>query len=541
MPKKHKPTYSNKSSSFYIHPSLGSSKTAAASSPPPPPATVNERLQQLRREQTSAEQTQSQIELAARTSQRSIPPSLGGILGVPESAPPAPKPGTRQRTRFRTPGPAPPRSWLAGGNIYHGSVARSARTFGDKKCLSRPRASRHLGFLEAVGETLIPQQSLLHHSLKALARNWQAVDDDGLWYLSEFPAHVRSALVSYISCFGPEEGISPRALAILLRNSDSIECLDLTALAGWTVSLKSVTSILTERSNQAHSDDEEPESWDADETTSAASLSELSPGVPLIITKLSLAQPPPTISWNDLLALTSKVPTLTHLSLAEWPFPTKTPNMINATTVVPGSTIAAAGSSMYSLLFGDLTEARALLRQFSKTTYCLKYLDLSGCEWTEALLPEPISVRSPGAFRPPRLSDNDEDWTDTPITVMTGPDWLGSWRRLTHLRMAQSTPPQSLAQIAEFEFAETHHSNREFNERSYIKQKLVDYLTQYYGHSQSTTPKPFKWSPRTRPRRSDATVSELEWEWRPIDARKNWCNACSRLIGSMEGVTSKCH
>ncbi|KAG8625283.1 hypothetical protein KVT40_007034 [Elsinoe batatas] len=527
MPKKHKPVYNHQGSSNYTHPSLGSSKGPTVNSPPPPPATVNERLSQLRREQASAEQAQQQADFASRSVQRSVPPSLGGILGVPESAPPAPKAGARQRTRLRTPGPAPPRSWLDGSSSHgHGSVARSHQ-FGEKKCTSRPRASRHFGFVESVRQRLIPRQSLLHHVLKTLATNWQSVDDDGLWFLSECPGYIRSTLISYISSFGPEEGLSPRALEILLSNSESVDCLDLTALAGWTISIKSTTAILTERSAQQASNDGETESWDAEEPTIPTSLSNIPLSGSSAITKLSLAQPPPTVSWTDLLALTSKVPTLTHLSLSQWPFPTRTPNLVNATTSSPaGNTFAASGTSIYSLLDGDLTEARALLRQFSRSTYCLKHLDLTGCPWLQALLPDQVSMPSRGVLHHTRM--NDDHWTAPQPTVRTGPDWLGSWKNLTFLNIAQMTPADALPHVTAYSFSESHPRSRESMNASVERQRLMDQLRSLAQSSQIDG-------------KVTIAAGGIGYEWRSQQSCNTMCNACGGLVGSMEGIVGKCH
>ncbi|PNS18038.1 Polyphosphoinositide phosphatase [Sphaceloma murrayae] len=536
MPKKHKPIFNNKGTANYVHPSLGSSKPAASDSPPPP-ATVNERLRQLRREQASAETKQKQIELASSSSQPSVPPSLGGILGVPESAPPPPQPGTRPRTRLRTPGPAPPRSWLTGGHgTYHDSVTRSARRFGNSKCVSRLRPNGLHGFQKAVGEPTISDRSLLHHALKSIARSWALIDDEGLRYLSECPSHIRTALVSYIACFGPEDGVSPRALEMLLDSADPIKCLDLTCLAGWSVSLKALVGMLHRKTSPRNSVSEERESWDSGSSSSEASISGLTLRTPVVITKLSLAHPPPSVLWNDLMNLTTHLPTLTHLSLAQWPFPTKTPGLATATTTNSmGQTFAATGTSMYAMLDGDLVEARALLRLFSRSTYCLKYLDLTGCDWIRALLPNREAAPSRGLYHRSGI-DSADSWSDTPQSISSGPDWLGSWKGISYLRIAQVQQPDVLPLVTGFDFSTSHPARGPSMDASFVRRDVLTYLTEHHG-----SPGAANFAKRRPPPGvgCGSTARGLGLEWRPSESRHKPCNACGELIGSLEGMIGK--
>lgn len=532
MPKKHKLTFNQNGSVNYVHPSLSSNKSSTPSSPPSS-STVNERLQRLRREQASAESKQKQRDLALGLNQHSVPPSLGNILGVPESAPPVPTAGARQRTRFRTPGPAPPRSWL---NSNHGSCPsltnQSSRRFGEQKCVSRPRPNRHDDFLHTVGAQTIDQRSLIHHVLRAIARSWLSIDDDGLQYLSECPSYVRTALVSYISFYGPEEGLSPRAMEALLHDSEDIDCLDLTALAGWSVSLKSVNKIVSRKVAPRETHDDDLESWDAGGSPTG-SLSGLSLTPTIAITKLSLGQPPPTVLWNDLMTLTSNLPTLTHLSLAHWPFPTKTPGLTNASTSSPsGQTFSASGSTLYSTLDGDFTEARALLRQFSRNTYCLRYLDLTGCEWTRALLPNQ-EVRLPRNPLHPR-GENEDQWTSGPPTINSGPDWLGSWKGISLLRLAQSEVPESLPLVTGFDFSSSHPARGPSMDASFVRRDVLTYLTEHHSSgSVSTKRRPMQGAGR------GSVGQGLGLEWRPAESRNKTCTACDQLIGSLEGMVGK--
>lgn len=112
MPKKHAPTFATKPASS-VHPSLESRST-----PPPPsgPKTVNERINQLRREQGPRTTIERRNEFSDMVNQRTVPPALRQILNIPEIDPPRPKTGRPQRTvrtRRPPPGPAPPASWLS--------------------------------------------------------------------------------------------------------------------------------------------------------------------------------------------------------------------------------------------------------------------------------------------------------------------------------------------------------------------------------------------------------------------------------------------
>ena len=113
MPKKHAPSYTHTKPS-YVHPSLQSSRSSASTTPAAP-QTVNERIQQLRREQTPRVSQSRRDEVTEVVSQRTIPPHLRRILNMAEIDPP-PKPrhariGNRTGRR-PPPGPAAPSSWL---------------------------------------------------------------------------------------------------------------------------------------------------------------------------------------------------------------------------------------------------------------------------------------------------------------------------------------------------------------------------------------------------------------------------------------------
>lgn len=127
MPKKHQPTYASIKPT-YVHPSLQSSRNAASSSAPPP-QTVNDRIQQLRREQTPRATAQRRDEVTEVVSHGSVPPDLRRILHMAEVDAPRPKPGRRRLHGERPPpGPAAPTSWLSRSR-WAPEYARKSRTY----------------------------------------------------------------------------------------------------------------------------------------------------------------------------------------------------------------------------------------------------------------------------------------------------------------------------------------------------------------------------------------------------------------------------
>ena len=123
-----------------------------------PTASVNERLNDLRKAE-SLEAEQKKRDLAELVSQKSVPPELRAILGVPESAPPKPKLAVRFRDRMRTPGPAAPKSWL--GLTPEWETMLAARGAGGRKgkralkvVVERNRPKQLLRFAKVLGERL---------------------------------------------------------------------------------------------------------------------------------------------------------------------------------------------------------------------------------------------------------------------------------------------------------------------------------------------------------------------------------------------------
>ena len=110
MPKKHQPAF------LSIKPQPTPASSRATNEAPATPLSVNERISQLRREQTPRATSQRINEVTEVVSHRTVPPHLRRLLHMTEVDAPPPKPGTRRRLRpgeRPPPGPAAPSSWLA--------------------------------------------------------------------------------------------------------------------------------------------------------------------------------------------------------------------------------------------------------------------------------------------------------------------------------------------------------------------------------------------------------------------------------------------
>ena len=133
MPKKHQPTYASIKPKTTAPPTLESSRNGASSSTPPPPQTVNDRIQQLRREQAPRVTAQRRDEIA-EVSHRTVPPDLRRVLHMAEFDAPKPKSGIRRATRGTAPGrrpppgPAAPTSWLSRSR-WAPEYVRKSRTY----------------------------------------------------------------------------------------------------------------------------------------------------------------------------------------------------------------------------------------------------------------------------------------------------------------------------------------------------------------------------------------------------------------------------
>lgn len=408
---------------------------------------VNERLSELRKLEAK-DAAAKKRELADSVNQRSVPPQVQGILGVPESAPPKSKAAPRTRERLRTPGPAPPKSWLAGGSTWSPALAmslRGART-GLKKSANKTDRSRpkdllrfaSLSGLERVEEGAGVRR-LTHIALKAIAESWDLFDQEDYASLVDIPLRLRLRLISYIGFYGP----TANAVGIdaLLQGTETHENLDLASLIGHgDLTVKKIMKILTRDARPESRGNRETvaESWDADESFEPSLQPPPRLNRAAQLTHLCLSHPGSGVSWRDLLSFAKHTPRLTHLSLAYWPWPTLTPNL--ATTTVSGRhgvDVNASASHYYAALDQKFEEPAILLRQLSSHLLCLQWLDLEGCQQWSPALAELAKPNIPPGRSSVRSSRNN-DWI---AQSEEAPVLAGNWKNLTYIRCAQGWLP----------------------------------------------------------------------------------------------------
>lgn len=463
MPKKRAPTYDTKPSSP-AHPSLLSSGKPKDARSLGPNATlsgnsVNDRIQQLRISQgVSSSLLGSQI--GGKSSQvlspgagPSLPPSLSSILQLPDVASPLPRPGLRVTGRARGPaGPAPPVSWLKRRERETGQAPRNTQ-----RLLEEGSAKT-----EQLPGTFLPNHgSLIHTTLKTLAMNWEWHVQYDQYYLATIPVRYKEALLSYIARYS-DRGTDKAGLEVLFLDDteledatgvDGLSHLDLSISIGHPLKLKQLKDILAAKKTAPTGEgasDLVPESWDTPDLLASPS------GFPRFhsLTHLSLSHPSKAATWKGLLDLAPHLATLTHLSLAYWPNPTTSPNSTTAYLETPHGHVNFGASSFYSSLDNDWSEAASILRRLSRSTYCLKWLDLTGCfPWVQALKYDQI-------------------------------DWCGAWRALETVKIGQGYIPKCFQDNAAETAWRDVYWNRvslpslemSFSTNSYQKRQLVEWV-----------------------------------------------------------------
>ncbi|KAJ5835435.1 hypothetical protein N7447_001461 [Penicillium robsamsonii] len=413
---------------------------------------VNDLISHLRRTQTPStpddDPSSSQRPQRSFVVARSVHPSLRDVLELPATPPPRPRPGARRtvfgvRPSRPTVGPPAPASWLSGNMDFMGDNGLQDRMSGVLEEEIHRLTRLH-------GPRFPDQRSLVHLMLKSMALNWSwHIEYDGP-FLSHLPNHIKELLLSYVAVYargsplgGHVKGLRPLFLTrqdqdqigeenpdfneSRVADADSkIARLDLgNALGNW-ITLKQLTNEMILSPDLAvgisgHEIGEDvPTSWDeyVHNGRAEAMLDRLpAPSMPKAITQtlrfpelraLSLAHPTPNAaSWTSLLNLLAHLPTLTHLSLAHWPIPCRNPRA--ATTRVRGP---MARFLTPDALDDNWAEAASILRQLSRSTYCLKWLDLEGCgEWLPALK---------------WVGKDPDGFPQSPNAI--GPEWNGSWR-----------------------------------------------------------------------------------------------------------------
>ncbi|KAK7190479.1 hypothetical protein DPSP01_005294 [Paraphaeosphaeria sporulosa] len=501
MPKKHQPTYAS-TKPTYVHPSLQSSRNAASSSTPSP-QTVNERIQQLRREQAPRATAQRRDEVSEVVSgQRTVPPELRRILHMAEVDAPKPKPGRRRMHGERPPpGPAAPTSWLSRSR-WAPDYARKPKTFdGHDNGVGRfcKLASVH----NEEFKRLPPARSLIHHCLRAFALHWEEVAIYEQHYLPALPFALKEAMLSYLSLYGERSCLDFKTFKILFQSdsevegasgSEDIQFLDLTGLLNEGYTLKdlekslqrsglgaAVTSSMAGLSlSPSNRQDKAPieivDSWEDEAEDGALSVLPPTLTVPIFpnLTRLSLGHPGTAASWTDLLSLSSHLKTLTHLSLAYWPRPSTTPNAATTSMVARHATVSLGGSHFYSDLDDDWHEAANILRRLSLNTYCLKWLDLEGCTWLKALTWDLPSNAAP--YRSAAVMSGADEWVRP--SSSPGPDWNGAWRQIEYINLFQGWIPSDTKSLQNMPAGvvpvQLMRWLRENGRRSGVKQVLGD-------------------------------------------------------------------
>lgn len=428
MTKKRAPNYDIKPNSP-AHPSLSpSSKTqdvrSLGSKESPSGNSVNDRIQRLRISQGASASLQGSqtgrlpSQALGSGAGPSLPPSLRSILQLPDAPPPRPRPGLRVTGRLRGPaGPAPPVSWTRAREQVAGKKPKTRR-------ISLGGAGAKIEQLPGIFSPT--HGSLIHTVLKALALNWDWHVQYDQYYLATIPVRYKEALLSCIARYSPT-GTDKAGLVTLFLNEtdledatgvDGLTHLDLSTSIGHRLKLKQLKDLLSGKKTIPGPDeisDVLPESWDTPDLPSAPS------GLPRFhsLTHLSLSHPSNGVTWKGLLDLAPELATITHLSLAYWSTPTMSPNSATAYRETPQGNVNFGASNFYSGYDNDWTEAASILRRLSKSTYCLKWLDLTGCfPWVQALKYGMI-------------------------------DWCGTWRALETIKIGQGYIPDCFQDNAE--------------------------------------------------------------------------------------------
>ena len=452
MPKKHQQrALQIKPQSSSSH-TLSLSKSARAQHEASSQRSVNDLIRESRRLQLRNETRLPQTTDNAH----SVPPSVRAVLDLPAPASPAPRIGHGSRSigggvsgsspsrLRRIPGPPPPRSWLTDSIHAPPSLRSSRGNEGNHRIQVRSSNLPDGAFP--------PQRSLQHLVLKKIASNWEWHAENDSENFAYLPVRIREILLSYVAVYTDRIKSNPLR-ALLLHETDNeerneVQRLDLSnALGHWTTFKQLDRDLLVKNIGQAARQksanvlvpaESTRGSWDVDSDEEDSPTTPVS-HIPETIYKfnnlkhLSLAISPANTkaaSWSSLLSLAAELRTLTSLSLAYWPQPTFTPNAASTRAVIqsPGSRpVVYGGSDMYTGYDNNWREAAGILRTLSRSLYCLRWLDLTGCgDWFAALkwVPSPSSSPSPSPISGP---------PSPPKRGQLGPEWNGGWRGLEKL------------------------------------------------------------------------------------------------------------
>jgi len=329
------------------------------------------------------------------------------------------------------PGPAPPKSWLT-SSIHAPKHLRDRARVAAAQRAAPDRLDR------LPGSNIPDKSSLLHHCLKAIARDWKWHVEYDQYYLATMPVTVKATLLSYIAVYSDGDGLDIDGLRTLFLDdtelhgatgSEEIKHLDLAGSVGQSITFKQLEQYFANCTSTPEHPPPPPQAPATDEIDSWEAEADTILSQPLHtsrfpnLTHLSLSHPSPTTSWPRFLAFAPHLATLTHLSLAYWPTPCLTPNAKTTTTSSKYSPSVSYGcSNFYSASEGDWSEAAGVLMRLSRATYCLKWLDLEGCgEWLAALKWEGESGG--------------------------GVEWCGGWRGMETVRVHAGWIPEDMVSL----------------------------------------------------------------------------------------------
>lgn len=304
----------------------------------------------------------------------------------------------------------------------------------------------------------------------ALRWDWHLVYD-GV-FLATLPVHVKQLLLSYIAVYTDHSSmaVSMKGLEPLFIHAEEVDedifqddhlhvtRLDLTSSLGRWLDLKRLAKELKNDASAKGEASSVPSSWEEEVVPSITSQPAFSRFGNLKY--LSLADPArKAANWASLLDVLPHVATITHLSLAFWPMPSLTPNATTASISDPkhkGLSFSYGGADIYSPAENNWTVPAAILNKLSKITYCLKWLELDGCEeWILALCWDGYDVY--GKKHP-----------------TTGPEWNGSWRQIEWLGLDPGWRPD--ADPPKGDSSALHDDDEEEAEISHRDRESVRYL-----------------------------------------------------------------
>ncbi|KAJ5721938.1 uncharacterized protein N7483_009872 [Penicillium malachiteum] len=396
-------------------------------------SSVNDLISHLRRTQGLGSAESSSSSSHSFEPQRSLPPALRNILQLPEHPAPRPRRNIFQtringRPRRLPPGPPAPESWSSETRTNQHPLSRHGKMEPATQDQIIYRLNRLPGgrFPELTNRGA---RSLQHIALMGIAMNWASYVEDVGEFLSDLPTHLKQMLLSYVAFYwkptnseNPMNGFRPlyfgqaeydrlarehpgRFQRRHITDSQTIR-LDLSKAIGHWLTFRQLMRALrlpsiSSRTTDPPTESYVPDSWD--ETEVGAVPRPIQGPRFSGLRYLSLAHPKPgSVSWMELVSLTSHLPTLTHLSLAHWP-------------VLPR---AAEYTGLRTNCWADHA---GILRQIARNTNCLRWLDLEGCtDWINALVWKGLVPTGNGPM-------------DTVPAGSDGPDWNGAWRNVEDL------------------------------------------------------------------------------------------------------------